>query len=215
MPVDQAAFSAAGGDGGAPAPFLSVDPSNTLLIFSLGVAVGLFSEILSYFFIYRHEEFYRLQEECKKLYRELDALEVVCGSDATGKRSGRGSKAAEQVEKKIQRKTKQMASYRQKGNLMVGLLLMVSMPLVYASFDERPAAYLPFQPIFPFSMVLRYSAPAAPGGAAAAATESPAGLPAGTSLCAAAGFFMLTMMSTRMSLQKMFGYGTRRGVAKM
>nr|CCA30002.1 hypothetical protein NCLIV_068820 [Neospora caninum Liverpool]CEL71216.1 TPA: hypothetical protein BN1204_068820 [Neospora caninum Liverpool] len=183
-----------------PADLLSVDVHQTLLIFCLGLAVGLFSEIVSYFLIYRHEEFHKLQDECKKLYRELDDLEAVCGSDATGKRSGRGSKAAEQVEKKIQRKTKQLASYRQKGNLMIGALLMISMPLVYSSFDDRPAAYLPFHPFFPFTMILRYT-PSTPAGA----SEEGSTVPQGASLCTAAGLFMLTMMSTRVSLQKLFG----------
>ncbi|KFG40990.1 putative integral membrane protein [Toxoplasma gondii p89] len=182
----------------AGAGLWGVDFSQTLLIFVLGLAVGLFSEVVSYFLLYRHEAFHKLQDECKKLCRELDALEAVCGSDASGKRSGRSSKAAEQVEKKIQRKTKQLASYRQKGNLMIGGLLMVSMPLVYSSFDDSPAAYLPFHPVFPFTMILRYS-PSSP------ADEERSAVPPGASLCTAAGLFMLTMMSTRVSLQKLFG----------
>ncbi|PHJ15533.1 integral membrane protein [Cystoisospora suis] len=200
---DSSAGAAVGGK--LEEPVDSIEPHQTFLILGLGFLVGLLSELLSYLLIYRHEEFHKLQEECKKLHRELDALEAVCGSDADGRRSGRGSRAVEQVEKKIERKAKQLSSYRQKGNMVVGFIMMVSMPLLYSSFDDRPACYLPFHPIFPFSILLRYSGPAVEGPVAGVGRGEHQ-LPPGASFCSSGGMFMLIMISTRVSLQKLFGY---------
>lgn len=100
--------------------------------------------------------------------------------------------------------SRQLASYRQKGNMVVGLIMMVSMPLLYSSFDDRPASYLPFHPIFPFSILLRYSGPA-PDAPVAGIGRTEHQLPAGASFCSSGGMFMLIMISTRVSLQKLFG----------
>lgn len=74
MSVDVTPNSSAGAAGGSKLeePVDAIEPHQTFLILGLGLLVGLFSELLSYLLIYRHEEFHKLQEECKKLYRELD-----------------------------------------------------------------------------------------------------------------------------------------------
>lgn len=172
----------------------------TLLLVALGYFMGFLGEFVSYFVVYSQAEFKRLNADTTKLWREYYQIEAECGGGADGRVAGRAGRAAAAVQDKIQRKTKQMGTLKQKGTICVGLIFLLCMPLIHSFFEGVPGAYVPFNLVFPLTLFL-YTKETPEEGPLA----NPQGALQGPPLCTTSAVFMVSMVLAKVQIQKLLG----------
>lgn len=162
-----------------------------ILIILIAVGCGMFSEFLSWIFVYRHEKFLALNEELKVLYEKVQREKEEGYINKIYQKKGKKISAEETY---IQ-KTKQMTSLKTKANLITGFIFMGMMPILFSLFEGLTIAILPFKPIFPISLITHTGIQGR-----------------GPYDCSSTFIYTLTLMLTRQNIQKFFGYAPPSGM---
>ncbi|SOV24655.1 conserved protein, unknown function [Plasmodium sp. DRC-Itaito] len=162
-------------------------------IMGLAVGCGVFSEFLSWLFVYRNEKFKKLNEEVKVLYEEVQKEKEDGLLSKIDKKKDKKKKAT--AEELYIEKTKEMTTLKTKSNFITGLIFMCVMPVLFSLFEGLTIAVLPFKPIFPFTLLTR------------------TGLQSKNLYhCSSTFIYTLTLMLTRQNIQKYFGYAPPAGM---
>ncbi|CXI68294.1 conserved Plasmodium protein, unknown function [Plasmodium berghei] len=173
-----------------------INKTDIFIVIGIAVACGVFSEFLSWIFVYRNEKFIALNEELKSLYEQVqkekeDGL-LSKISVNNNKKKVKKKATAEEI---YTEKTKAMATLKTKSNIITGLIFLSIMPLLFSLFEGLTIAILPFRPIFPFTLITQ------------------TGLQ-GKNIyhCSSTFIYTLILMLTRQNIQKFFGYAPPSGM---
>ncbi|KAI4837103.1 transmembrane and coiled-coil domain-containing protein 1 [Plasmodium brasilianum] len=173
----------------------TIRKKDIFIVIGIAIGCGIFSEFLSWLFVYRNEKFIALNEELKVLYEQVQKEKedgLLSKIDTINKKKGKKKVTTEEI---YMQKTKMMTTLKAKANIITGLIFMSMMPLLFSLFEGLTIAILPFKPIFPFTLITH------------------TGLQ-GKNLyhCSSTFIYTLTLMLTRQNIQKFFGYAPPSGI---
>ncbi|SBS93603.1 conserved protein, unknown function [Plasmodium ovale] len=174
----------------------SIRKLDIFIVIGIATCCGIFSEFLSWIFVYRNEKFITLNEELKVLYEQVQKekedglLSKIDNSNL--KKKGKKKATSEEI---YMEKTKAMTALKTKSNIITGLIFMSMMPLLFSLFEGLTIGILPFRPIFPFTLITH------------------TGLQEKNLYhCSSTFIYTLTLMLTRQNIQKYFGYAPPSGM---
>ncbi|CRG93980.1 conserved protein, unknown function [Plasmodium gallinaceum] len=162
------------------------------IIIGIAIGCGIFSEFLSWLFVYRKDTFKSLNEEIKVLYEKVQKEKEDGLISKLDQKKGKKKISTEEI---YMQKTKMMTSLKTKSNVITGLIFMSMMPILFSLFEGLTIAILPFKPIFPFTLITH-----------AGVQEK------NLYHCSSTFIYTLTLMLTRQNIQKFFGYAPPSGM---
>lgn len=169
-----------------------VNKTDVLLVLVIATCCGIFSEILSWVFVYRNEKFQLLSKELKVLYEKVQREKEERLIIKLSQKKGKGKVTNKEI---YMQKTKEMNMLKTKCNIITGFFFLAMMPVLFNLFEGVSVAILPFKPCFPFTLL----------------TQS--GLHSESIYhCSSTFIYTIMLMLTRQNIQKFLGYAPPGGM---